>query len=144
MPINYTEGFIYFGKSAGVMSLSIPYPATAPFETARSVTLQDSSDGSIVAQQVGRSRDKQSMSWKAMNCQKWWEINSWLESNSMFFYCRYFNFNRGIWQVHKCYCGNITCEPVFIESDTDSPNYGKPHHLENCNLNVIDMGEVGL
>ena len=136
------EGFIYFGTSAGYMPLSIPYPASAPFETARSVRLQESSDGSIVAQQIGRARDKQSLVWKVMTCEKWWEINNWIESNGMFFYCRYFNFNRGLWQIHKFYCGDLKCEPVFIDSDTASPNYGKPDHLENCTLNVIDMGEV--
>lgn len=143
MGIDYKEGFIYFGTSAGTLSLSIPYPSSAPFETARSVTLQDVSDGSIAAQQVGRSRDKQSMTWKVMDCDKWWAINNWIETNGMFFYCKYFNFNRGIWQTRKFYCNNPACEPVFITSDPQSPHYGKPDRLENCTLNVIDMGEVG-
>lgn len=143
MPIDNVLGFIHFGTAPNNMTLSIPYPSSAPFETARTVTMQDSSDGSIVAQQVGRSRDKQSMSWKVMNCEKWWEINNWIETNGMFFYCRYFNFNRGIWQTRKFYCSNISCEPFFINNDTDSPDYGKPAHLQNCTLNVIDMGEVG-
>lgn len=143
MPINYTEGFVYFGASASSLTLSLPYPSSAPFETARSVTLMDAADGSIVAQQVGRARDKQSMTWNVLDCVKWWEINNWIEDNGMFFYCKYFNFNRGIWQTRKFYCSNLTCEPYFITSDTQSPNYGKPHHLNNCTLNVIDMGEVG-
>lgn len=143
MSINHKEGFIYFGTTAADFTLNIPYPTTAPFETARSVTLQDSADGSIVAQQVGRSRDKQSMTWKTMDCAKWWGINQWIETNGMFFYCKYFNFNIGSWKIRKFYCGNPSCEPFFIDSDPQSPNYGKPKHLENCTLNVVDMGEVG-
>lgn len=144
MPINIRmkPGFMYFGVTSAALTLEVPYPTSGTFETSRKTQTQESADGSLVAQMIGRSRDKQNMSWEVMDCAKWWEINNWLETNGMFFYCRYFNFNRGMWQTRRFYCENPSCEPYRPTSNTSSADFGMPRFLRNCQLNVVDMGEV--
>lgn len=142
MPINIKmkPGFMYLGTVSNTFDLVVPFPTSGTFETSRKAQTGEASDGSIVAQMIGRSRDKQNMSWEVMDCNKWWEINNWLETNGMFFYCRYFNFNRGIWQTKRFYSESPTCEPYRPCGNTLSANYGMPEYLRNCTLTVIDMG----
>jgi hypothetical protein len=142
MPINIKMkvGFMYWGLTSSSLTLSVPYPTSGTFETSRKAQTQESADGSIVAQVIGRSRDKQTLSWDVMDCTKWWEINQWLETNGMFFYCRYFNFNRGVWQTRKFYAESPSCEPYKPCSNQQSQSYGMPRFLTNCSLTVIDMG----
>lgn len=142
MPINIKmkPGFMYWGNTSDNLSLEVPFPSSGTFETSRKAQTQDSADGSIVAQVIGRSRDKQTMSWDIMDCNKWWEINNWLEDNGMFFYCRYFNFNRGLWQTRKFYVESPSCEPYKPSSNQLSDEYGMPKFLTNCQLVVLDMG----
>ena len=142
MPISIKmkPGFMYWGTTIESLNLEVPFPSSGTFETSRKAQMQESADGSIVAQMVGRSRDKQTLSWEVMDCSKWWEINNWLEENGMFFFCRYFNFNRGIWQTRKFYVENPTCEPYRPSSNQNSTDYGMPRFLRNCQISVIDMG----
>lgn len=141
------NNFMYWGTTKNNFTLSVPYPASGAFESARTVTTQESANGEVVGQIVGRRRDKQNMSWKAMDCEKWWEINNWIENNvksngSFSFYCKYFNFNLGKWMTHSCYIGNVSCTPFAIDSDTTSEEFGQPRYLLNCSVNVIDCGIV--
>ena len=132
--------FMYWGTTSNSLTLEVPFPTSETFETSRNAAIQESADGSMVAQMIGRSRDKQTLSWIVMDCNKWWEINNWLEENGMFFYCKYFNFNRGIWQIKKFYCTSPSCEPYRPNSDSNSVDYGKPRFLQNCEISVVDMG----
>lgn len=142
MPINIKmkPGFMYWGLTISDLSLEVPFPSSGTFETSRKAQTQESADGSLVAQMIGRSRDKQTLSWEIMDCNKWWEINNWLEANGMFFYCRYFNFNRGIWQTKQFYVESPSCEPYRPSSNSSSPSYGMPRFLRNCQITVTDMG----
>ena len=142
MPIDIPMkvGFMYWGLSQSSLTLQVPYPSSGTFETRRKAQTQDSADGSLVAQMIGRSRDKQTMTWDIMDCSKWWEINNWLEANGMFFYCRYFNFNRGIWQTRRFYCESPSCEPYRPTSNPNNVNHGMPRFLQNCQITVMDMG----
>ena len=145
LPMN--AKFMYWGTSQNNLTLAVPYPSSGAFESARTVTTQESSNGEIVAQLVGRTRDKQNMKWNVMDCEKWWEINNWLEDNIISggifsFYCKYFNFNLGKWQVHQCYVGNPSCTPFAVNSDETSEQFGMPRFLRDCTLNVIDCGIV--
>lgn len=140
--IKMKPGFMYWGTNSVELTLEVPFPTSGTFETTRKTQTQESADGSIVAQMIGRSRDKQTLSWIIMDCTKWWEINNWLEVNGMFFYCRYFNFNCGVWQTRKFYCESPTCEPYRPNSNQSSVHYGKPRFLQNCRITVTDMGQV--
>ena len=140
MHINMKPGFMYWGTDSESFTLEIPYPTSGTFETSRKAQTQESADGSVVFQLVGRSRDKQKLTWEIMDNEKWWEINNWLETNGVVFFVRYFNFNRGIWQTKKFYAENPVCTPYRPCSNQTSENYGMPRYLMNCEVTVIDMG----
>lgn len=149
MPTKYLmkEGFMFWGVDKNNLDLSIPYPHSGAFESARTVETQDSANGEVVGQMVGRRRDKQNMKWNVMDCEKWWQINRFIDENmkggqGFSFYCRYFNFNLGKWMTHKCYVGNQTCTPFGINSDQDSDEFGMPTYIRDCSVNVIDCGIV--
>lgn len=140
MHINMKPGFMYWGITEDSFSLELPYPTSGTFETSRKSQTQESADGSVVFQLIGRSRDKQKLSWEIMDPEKWWEINNWLETNGVVFFCKYFNFNRGIWQTKKFYAENLTCTPYRPNGNPNSASYGMPRFLQNCELTIIDMG----
>lgn len=138
---SYDARFMYLatelsnGELAGNI-LAIPFPSEGLFETARAVNSARNANNVVVGQMVGRSVDKQSMSWKALAREKWWEINRWIEANGMFFWCKYFAHNYGAWKIRRFYCGDPKCEPFKID-----PATGIPEMYINCSINVIDMGE---
>lgn len=147
MRIRFKPTFVYFGTSSDNLTLAIPYPSSGAFESATTVTTQSSANGEVVGQVVGRTRDKQNMTWKVMDREKWWEINNWIENNiessgEFSFYCKYFNFNLGRWMIRKFYPSNRTCEPFSINSDQSSEEFGMPKFLRNCQMNIIDCGIV--
>lgn len=142
MPISIPmkPGFMYWGVTLDSLDSEVPFPSSGTFETSRKAQTQESANGAIVAQVIGRSRDKQTLTWDIMDCKTWWNINNWLEENGMFFYCKYFNFNRGIWQTKKYYVESPSCEPYKPSSNQESEYYGMPKFLINCKLVVVDMG----
>lgn len=134
--IKINPKFMYFGTTKGSLDLAIPFPSSGPFETSRAVDSARNALGEVVGQMVGRSVDKQSMTFNVLPCSKWWEMNRWIEANGMFFWCHYFSHNYGTWKDRRFYCGNPSCEPYMVNADT-----GEPAFYRNCKLNVIDMGE---
>lgn len=145
--IQQNPRFMFWGTDGKNFPLAVPYPSSGSFESARTVETQNSANGEVVGQLVGRRRDKQNMTWNVMDCEKWWEINNWIDGNmenggAFSFYAKYFNFNLGKWMVHTCYVGNPVCTPFAIDSDEDSTEFGMPKYLLNCTLNVIDCGIV--
>lgn len=145
MKIQYNANFVYFGKTKTDLSLSVPYPSNGMFESVTTVRTQESSSGEIIGQVVGRTRDKQSMTWNVMDREKWWEINNWIEAGlkndaSFSFYCKYFNFNLGKWMIRQFYPGNRKCLPFGVNSDPYSAQFGMPKFLRNCSMNIIDCG----
>ena len=143
MPISIKmkPGFMYLGATASTTNLEIPMANGGTFRTSYNWQTQQSADGSIVGQQKGRSRSRQDMTWERMDCQTWWTINQWIESNGMTFYARYFNFNIGTWQTRRFYVEAITCTP-YRPASANSTNHGQPLYLKDCTMNVYDMGEV--
>lgn len=140
-PPRVDERFIYFGTGVSGTELTgntiaLPFPSSAPFETARAVNSARNANNVVVGQMVGRSVDKQSMSWSVLPVQTWWKINRWIEANGMFFYCKYFAHNTGRWMIRRFYCGDPKCNPFKI-----NPTTGVPDVYLDCSLNVIDMGE---
>ena len=146
MRIKYNAKFVYFGKEKNNFTLALPYPSDGIFESATTVQTQESANGEIVGQVIGRTRDKQNMTWSVLDREKWWEINNWIENNikqdaAFSFYCKYFNFNLGRWMIRQFYPGNRKCKPFAINSDdTNLDEYGKPRLLLNCQMNIIDCG----
>lgn len=142
MPINIKmkTGFMYWGTTIEEQPLEVPYPTSGTFESNKKVQAQESADGSMVLQIIGRTRDKQKLTWEIMDCEKWWEINNWIETNGVVFYCKYFNFNLGVWQIKKFYVENPNCIPYRPSSNKLSNDYGKPRFLQNCELTITDMG----
>ena len=140
-PPRIDSRFIYFGTGVSGNNLTgntlaLPFPSSGPFETSRAVNSGRNANNVVVGQMVGRSVDKQSMTWNVLPVQKWWEINRWIETNGMFFYCKYFSHNVGKWMIRRFYCGDPKCSPFKID-----PSTGVPDVYLDCSLNVIDMGE---
>lgn len=81
------------------------------------------------------------MTWERMNCETWWQLNRWIESNGMSFYVRYFNFNTGAWQNRRFYVDSVSCQP-YRPAAEGSEKHGMPLYLRDCTLTVYDMGEV--
>ena len=59
MPISIKmkPGFMYWGTTSNSLTLEVPFPTSGAFETSRNASIQESADGSIVAQMIGRSKD---------------------------------------------------------------------------------------
>ena len=139
-PPSVDPRFIYIAPSisgnqlAGDI-LAIPFPSEGPFETARAVDSARNINNVVVGQMLGRSVDKQSMSWNVLPCQTWWKINRWFETHGMFFYCKYCAHNTGKWMIRRFYCGDPKCSPYKIDANT-----GVPQVYRNCSVNVIDTG----
>lgn len=138
MHIKIDPRFMYWGKYKGDTDLAIPFPSygAALFQTSRNVDAGRNTEGVVVGQQIGRSISKQNMSWKVMPCDKWWEMNNWVEQHGMFFWCRYFDHNLGRWMDRRFYCGDFSCNPYGVD-----PESGVPEYYTDCTVNVIDTGE---
>ena len=143
MPISITmkPGFMYLGTTSSSTTQEVAFPNNAPFKTTYPWQSQVSADGSIVGQKTGRSRVTFDLTWDIMNCQTWWDLCNWIETNGMSFYCRYFNFNTGAWQTRRVYVESISCKP-YRPAAASSTDHGKPLYLKDCTLSVHDMGEV--
>lgn len=145
MPINaaspkFDARFMYIsdaisGNDLSGNILAVPFPSDGPFETARAVNAARNANNVVVGQMVGRSVDKQSMTWSVLAREKWWEINRWIEAHGMFFYCKYFSHNTGKWMIRRFYCGDPKCLPFKVNAST-----GIPAFYRECTLNVIDTG----
>lgn len=134
-------GFMYIGTTPENCVQEVPMPNGGAFSTTYNWKTQQSADGSIVGQQLGRSRSAQVLNWDIMDCETWWTLNNWIESNGMSFYARYFNFNIGVWQTRRFYLLTVNCTPVRPASK-NSLNAGSPLYLKGCTFTVNDMGEV--
>ena len=133
--------FIYWGTSISNNDLSgntiaLSFPSEGTFQTSRAVNSARNAYNVVVGQMVGRSVDKQNMTWSVLPKEQWWKINRWLETNGMFFYCKYFAHNTGKWMIRRFYAGDVSCDPYKIDADT-----GIPAVYRNCTVNVIDMGD---
>lgn len=130
---------MYWGTSAQEQNFGIPAPEFgSAAETQRLVDSARNAHGEVVATMIGRSSDKQNMTWKVLPPEIWWSMNQFLESNGMFFWCRYFSHNTGVWRVRQFYAGDVYCEPDRVDCEN-----GPAMYYRNCTLNVIDQGVIG-
>ena len=140
MPINTKESYIEIGTSFsnGVLEnvLSLPVPIELPSSDEFIVDAGRNVDGAMLIEQIGRTQYTTQIKFARLKNTKWWEINRWIEANGMFFWCKYFAHNYGVWRIRRFYCGDPKCEPFKINPDT-----GIPEMYINCSINVIDMGE---
>ena len=147
MPINIRmkHGFMYLGDSPTNTDIEVPMPfdgdSSGEFSSNFDWQMQQSADGSIVGQQLGRSKAAQEMTWERMDCQTWWTLNNWIETNGMSFYARFFNFNLGVWQTRRFYVQKVACKP-YRPAGVNSPIHGQPLYLKDCTLTVYDQGVV--
>lgn len=148
MPINIKmkPGFMYFAATAEgtetSSAIDVPMPgANKPFTTKYNWQTQTAADGSIVGQQIGRSRVTQEMTWEVMDSTKWWEINNWIEDNGMSFYARFFDYNTGAWKTRRFYLESVSCNP-WRPGGTNTDHHGQPVYLKDCAMTVYDMGEI--
>ena len=144
--ITMKPGFIYIATTAAGTSQAgaqeIPMPnGSAPFTTTHQVRTQMSADGSVAGQKAGRPRAGQEMRWTRMDCQTWWTLNQWLETNGPAFYCKYFDFNYGTWRTRQFYTDEVSCTP-YRPGAANSTDHGKPLYLMNATLKLYDLGEV--
>ena len=143
MPIDLKErmGFIYLGSgpdtSRESYAIAVPYPTKAPFTTTNLVDGARNAQGTFIGRVVGRSMDKQEMSWEMISCTKWWQLNRWLEAGHFTCYACYFSHNVGEWKTRLFYISDRKVEPEMID-----PGNGEPAFYRNASLNVIDCGVV--
>ena len=143
--ITMKPGFMYLATtSAGTSQAGaqeIPMPnGGAPFTTTHQVRTQRSADGSIAGQKAGRPRATQEMRWQTMDCQTWWTLNAWLETNGPAFWCRYFDYNYGTWRTRQFYLQEVSCSP-YRPGQKGSADAGKPLYLTNATLALYDLGD---
>ena len=141
------QGFIYIATTAAgttqAGAMEIPMPnGGAPFSTQHQVRTQTSADGSLAGQKAGRPRAMQEMRWAKMDCQTWWDLNQWLETNSPVFYCRYFDYNYGAWRTRQFFVQEVSCTS-YRPAAASSSDHGKPLYLNNATLSLYDLGEAG-
>lgn len=146
MPINLRmkQGFLYLATTKAdaedpTKAFIAPYAQQMPFATTFRAQLQTSANGQIVGQQIGRPYDTQQIVWERYDSQEWWNLNQWLETNGMCFWCHYFAFNAGEWRTRQFYCSEIQCEP-YRPAGVNNPNRGEPMYYTNCTLTITDMG----
>lgn len=142
MVIPNKPGFIYFGTTAADCDFGVPYP-TVPltFGTTQKVQTTECADGSLAAQSVGRRRSTMSFSWRQMTPSQWWAINEWIAENGPACFCRYFDYNFGVWRVRRIIITAPTCSP-YRPAGERSDTHGVPLYLTNCAFTVTDMGEL--
>lgn len=133
-----TNRFIRYGTTFDSLTHALPFPTKgkALFQTERMVEGGRNANGVLVAQEVGRSLDKQNMGWDKIKPEIWWEFNNFLEDHGMFFCVEFFNYNLGKLQRKRFYAGNPQCDPFNVD-----PITLKPELIENAQVNIIDTGE---
>lgn len=135
-------GFLYLGQSASTSktnyAVKVPYPDAGknPFTTSRLVDSARNAQGTLVGRMVGRSMDKQEMSWSWIDCESWWRLNRWFEENHFTFYCHYFNFNTGLWMTRLMYLSDVKVSPGLVTRTGDAL------YLRDASFSVIDCGVV--
>lgn len=89
----------------------------------------------MVGRMVGRSLDKQEMSWDTISCRLWWAMNRWFEAGHFTFYCHYFNHNLGRWETRLFYLSDVKVSPDLVD-----PGTGEPAFYRDAAYNIIDCG----
>lgn len=137
--IKETLGFIYLGAEPDTdksnYAIAVPYPTKGPFTSTNQVDGARNAQGTFIGRVVGRTMDKQEMTWQVISCEAWWELNRWLENGHFTCYVHYFNHNMGQWMTRLFYISDRKVEPTMID-----PGTGEAAYYRNASVNVIDCG----
>lgn len=131
--------FMYWGTTKDSQPFAVPYPtiSSTTFEAEQFVDSLRNANGELVTTMIGRRQNKQNLFWSVLDTDLWHEINQFILDNGMFFWCRYYDFNVGIWRTRRFYAGPSTCQPYMIDKDTHKPKF-----MRDCQMNVIDRGFI--
>ena len=147
MPTNIAmkPGFLYLGttqaQAEGASAYVVPYADSIPFTTTYRAQFNTTAAGSIVGQQLGRGIASQQATWSVMDSTTWWALNSWIETNGMCFWVRFFDFNAGAWRTRQFYVEEIVAEPCRPGGVAGAAaNRGKPLYYRNATLTLVDLG----
>lgn len=135
----FNRTFMYWGTSAESQPFAVPYPSieNTAFEAEQFVDSLRNANGELVTTAIGRRQNKQNLYWTVLPTDLWYEINQFILDNGMFFWCRYYDFNVGVWRTRQFYAGPSTADPYMVNAATHKPKW-----MLNCQLNVIDRGFI--
>lgn len=93
-------------------------------------------NGEVIGQKVGRDIYKlDQLEWPWLTREQWSEM---LQCFSEFFVtCRFWDVVRNQWITLKCYPGDRSAQPYWLDPNDDSPT-----HFTSCKVNIIDCGIV--
>ena len=135
----HDRNFMYWGTSADSQPFAVPCPSVeaTQFQAEQFTDDLRNAYGELVTTEIGRRQNKQNLYWNVLDTDLWWEMNQFILDNGMFFWCRYFDFNVGVWRVRRFYAGPSTCQPHMVDAVTHKPRY-----MLECQMNVIDRGFI--
>ena len=91
--------------------------------------------GEMVGEKVGRDIYKlDAVEWRWLTKAQWQTILSYVDGNDFKFQCIFPDVVHGGFCEHKCYCGDRSAEPYYINSSGDFTFY------RSCTMNIIDCG----
>lgn len=97
-------------------------------------------NGEVVGQVVGRNVHKiNNLQWAMLTAEEWSEILA--EFDDFFCTVRFPDMRNNNWVTHKCYPGDRTAEPFWLNKEPGEA-YGLPTHYRNCKVNLIDCGII--
>ena len=149
MPINTREEYIEIGTkvindAAGnkilANSLKLPAPTTMPASDEFLADAERNANGTMIAQQVGRTQYTTEIGWMKLRNKKFWELNRWFREYGYFFYLKYFSHTDGKVKIHRFYRGNMNKVNVGGEQEIID-NISVPMYYKDVSFSLIDMGE---
>ena len=149
MPINTKEEYIEIGTkvisdAAGnkilANSLKLPAPNKIPASDEFLADAGRNANGTMIAQQVGRTQYTTEIGWMKMRNKTFWEMNRWFRNYGYFFYMKYFSHTDGKIKIHKFYRGTMNKVSVGGEQETID-NVRVPVYYKDISFGLIDMGE---
>lgn len=118
-----------------INGVAIPYPKRGVTPTVTTVVNSGRNlNAVVVGQRIGRDQYKMdSLEFPWLSAEEWSKI---LQLTSSFF----FNYTfldpvTNSWKTVKCYCGDRTAEPYWVDKN------GKTTYYRNCKVNIIDTGK---
>jgi hypothetical protein len=149
MPINTREEYVEIGTkvisdAAGnkilANSLKLPVPTAMPANDEFLADAGRNANGTMIAQQIGRTQYTTEIGWMKLRNKKFWELNRWFRDYGYFFYLKYFSHTDGKVKIHRFYRGNMGKVNVGSEQETID-NIRVPMYYKDVKFNLIDMGE---
>lgn len=122
-----------------INGVSLPAPKRGlEFMISTTVSAGRNANNEMVGERVGRDVLKaNNVIWPKLTASEWATICNLM--SDFYFTCSMPNpLKAGKWITHRCYCGDRSAEPYWIDANT-----GLPTIYINCKANIIDCGIVG-